>query len=79
MQGFSEGRIRVVDVGGTWTVEVHSVRVEESIQVSRVRKEEGQGWEIPIFKIGRHSEGNGGGKLADSGVVHRSRERKEAS
>ena len=49
--GFSEVRIRVVNVGTTHGfVIVNLVRVEENIPVSRVRKEEDQGWKTAGLK-----------------------------
>lgn len=50
VSGFSEVRLRVVDVGDIrGFMVVNPVRAEEIIQV-RVRREEDQGWETPIFK-----------------------------
>lgn len=43
VSGFSKFRIGVVDVGSIWIVVVSPMRVEEIIQVTRVRREEDRG------------------------------------
>lgn len=81
--GFSEVKIRVVNVGTTHGfVIVHLVRVEENFPVSRVRREEHQGWKTPRLKgrveIAKETKAEQtfrkeGSKVTDSGVLETGR------